>query len=119
MSLSSVRSAIALRSRWFSVSRLFRRLTWSDLSPPNSWRQRYPIERTASATLRPCDTRTSTWRSFETISSGLCLFLGIAVLLGSKAIPQDGPLQRGTIKIDIEIRAPSGELLVEAARKVA
>src|SRR5215204_6498274 len=39
MSLSRVRSAIALRRRWFSVSRLFRRLTWSDLSPPNSWRQ--------------------------------------------------------------------------------
>jgi osmoprotectant transport system substrate-binding protein len=27
----------------------------------------------------------------------LCLFLGIAVLLGSKAIPQGGPLQRGRI----------------------
>src|SRR5215204_5820012 len=103
ISLSSVRSAIALRSRVFSVSRSFSRLTWSLLSPPNSWRQREyvtsvtPIERTASATLCPCDTSTSTWRSFATISSGLCLFLGIVVLLGSKAIPQGGPLQRGRI----------------------
>src|SRR5918994_7444726 len=39
ISLSSVRSAIALRSRVFSVSRSFSRLTWSDFSPPNSWRQ--------------------------------------------------------------------------------
>ena len=36
-------------------------------------------------------------RSFATISSGLCLFLGIVVLLGSKAIPQGGPLQWGRI----------------------
>src|SRR5215207_482424 len=105
ISLSSVRSAIALRSRVFSVSRSFSRLTWSLLSPPNSWRQREyvtsvtPIERTASATLCPCDTSTSTWRSFATISSGLCLFLGIVVLLGSKAIPQGGPLQRGRITL--------------------
>src|SRR5215204_104143 len=34
-----------------------------------------PIERIASATLRPCETSTSTWRSLATISSGLCLFL--------------------------------------------
>src|SRR4051794_4390589 len=34
ISLSSVRSAIALRRRWFSVSSSFMRLTWSDLSPP-------------------------------------------------------------------------------------
>src|SRR5215207_6508349 len=106
ISLSSVRSAIALRSRVFSVSRSFSRLTWSLLSPPNSWRQREyvtsvtPIERTASATLCPCDTSTSTWRSFATISSGLCLFLAIVVLLGSKAIPQGGPLQRRRISRD-------------------
>src|SRR5215213_3988984 len=31
--------------------------------------------RIASATGVPCATRTSTWRSFATISSGLCLFL--------------------------------------------
>jgi hypothetical protein len=37
-------------------------------------------------------------RSFATISSGLCLFLGIVVLLGSKAIPQGGPVQRGRIR---------------------
>ena len=40
ISLSSVRSAIALRSRLFSVSRSFIRLTWSDFSPPYSCRQR-------------------------------------------------------------------------------
>src|SRR5690606_34395591 len=33
--------------------------------------------RTASPTERPCDNRTSTWRSFATISSGLCFFWGI------------------------------------------
>src|SRR3712207_9326226 len=36
-----------------------------------------PIARIASATVCPCATRTSTWRSFATISSGLCLFLDI------------------------------------------
>ena len=39
-SLSSVRSAIALRSRWFSTSRSFISRTWSDFSPPHSLRQR-------------------------------------------------------------------------------
>ena len=33
-----------------------------------------PIDRTASATDRPCDASTSTCRSFATICSGLCLF---------------------------------------------
>src|SRR3712207_2891898 len=37
-------------------------------------------ERTASATPCPCETRTSTWRSLATISSGVCLLRGIAVL---------------------------------------
>src|SRR5450631_4311106 len=32
----------------------------------------------------PCETRTSTCRSFVKISSGLCLFLGISVLLDAK-----------------------------------
>src|SRR5450830_262233 len=40
-----------------------------------------PIWRIASTMPWPCETRTSTCRSFVTISSGLCLFLGIAVLL--------------------------------------
>src|SRR5215207_3631331 len=56
-----------------------------------------PIERIASATGVPCATRTSTWRSLEMISSGVCLFWRIVILLGSKAILQDGPLQRGRI----------------------
>src|SRR3982751_771304 len=37
--------------------------------------------RIASATGVPCATSTSTWRSLETISSGLCLFLPIVVIL--------------------------------------
>jgi hypothetical protein len=32
----------------------------------------------------PCETRTSTCRSFVTISSDLCLFLGISVLFDAK-----------------------------------
>ena len=43
-----------------------------------------PIWRIASAMPWPCETRTSTCRSFVTISSGLCLFLGISVLLDAK-----------------------------------
>src|SRR3954452_12185121 len=56
------------------------------------------MERIASATGVPCATRTSTWRSFATISSGVCRFLPIVILLRlSRAILQDGPLQRGRI----------------------
>src|SRR4051795_11502999 len=96
---------MALRRRWFSVSSSFMRLTWLDLSPPYSWRQRSyvtsvtPIERTASATGVPCATSTSTWRSLDTISSGVCLFLdmGSVLLRLSRAIPQGGPLQWGRI----------------------
>src|SRR5215470_9016779 len=47
----------------------------------------------------PCETRTSTWRSFATISSGLYRFLAIAVLLDVKDIPQVGPLQWGWISL--------------------
>src|SRR3954469_10887144 len=36
ISLSSVRSAMALRRRWFSVSSAFMRLIWSDFRPPYS-----------------------------------------------------------------------------------
>src|SRR5262249_38265066 len=46
----------------------------------------------------PCEARTSTCRSFATISSGLYRFLAIAVLLDVKDIPQVGPLQWGWIK---------------------
>src|SRR5918993_1363795 len=42
-----------------------------------------PIDRSASATVRPCAVSTSTCRSFATISSWL------------RAIPQGGPLLRG------------------------
>src|SRR5262245_23182657 len=103
MSLSSVRSETALRSRLFSSSRSFRRFTCSVFSPPNSWRHRSyvtsltPIWRIASTMFWPCETRTSTCRSFATISSGLYRFLAIAVLLDVKDIPQVGPLQWGWI----------------------
>src|SRR5215210_1349700 len=39
------------------------------------------MERIASVTRVPCATSTSTWRSLETISSGVCLFLRIVILL--------------------------------------
>ena len=65
---------------------------------------RFPIpklvqifERIASATLWPCEIKTSTRRSFATISSGLYCFLGIAVLLRAKTIAQGGPLHWGRI----------------------
>src|SRR3954467_7224862 len=100
---------MALRRRWFSVSSSFMRLTWLDLSPPYSWRQRSyvtsvtPIERTASATGVPCATSTSTWRSLDTISWGVCLFLdmGSVLLRLSRAIPQGGPLQWERISSDV------------------
>src|SRR5215211_3275973 len=40
-----------------------------------------PIARIASATGVPCATSTSTWRSLETISSGVCRFLRMVILL--------------------------------------
>src|SRR5262245_60001128 len=46
----------------------------------------------------PCETRTSTCRSFATISSGLYRFLAITVLLDVKDITQVGPLQWGWIR---------------------
>src|SRR5215831_12527710 len=49
--------------------------------------------------LWPCETRTSTCRSFATISSGLHRFLAITVLLDVKDIPQVGPLRWGLIKL--------------------
>src|SRR5262249_34930847 len=55
------------------------------------------IWRMASTMFWPCETRTSTCRSFATISSGLYRFLAIAVILDVKDIPQLGPLQWGWI----------------------
>src|SRR5262249_46499986 len=54
----------------------------------------------------PCETRTSTCRSFATISSGLYRFLAIAVLLDVKDIPQVGPLQWG--RTSLTRRQPGG-----------
>ena len=56
-----------------------------------------PIWRIASTIFWPCETKTSTCRSFATISSGLYRFLAITVLLDVKDIPQVGPLQWGRI----------------------
>src|ERR671913_1736103 len=44
-----------------------------------------PIARIASTTGVPCATRTSTWRSLDTISSGVCRFLRIVILLRLKS----------------------------------
>src|SRR5918993_3840851 len=55
-----------------------------------------PIDRSASATVRPCAVSTSPCRSFATISSAVCRFLDIdPSSTGPKAIPQGGPLLRG------------------------
>src|SRR5262245_23721372 len=122
MSLSSVRSETALRSRLFSSSRSFRRFTCSVFSPPNSWRHRSyvtsltPIWRIASTMFWPCETRTSTCRSFATISSGLYRFLAIAVLLDVKDIPQVGRLQWGWISPTgrpLELRRPRSAALTD------
>jgi hypothetical protein len=43
-----------------------------------------PIWRMTSEMFCPCDIRTSACRSFATISSGLCFFLGISILLYAK-----------------------------------
>jgi hypothetical protein len=56
-----------------------------------------PIARIASATVCPCDTRTSTCRSLATASSGRCFLLAISVLLRFEPIPRGGPLRRGRI----------------------
>ncbi|MBN9470185.1 MAG: FAD-dependent oxidoreductase, partial [Bosea sp.] len=47
-------------------------------------------------TGRPWDNSTSTWRSFATISSGLCFFCGImGILQGSKAYFREGHFSGG------------------------
>ncbi|RHZ95646.1 HsdR family type I site-specific deoxyribonuclease, partial [Cereibacter sphaeroides] len=56
-------------------------------------------------TDRPCDTNTSTCRSFATISSGLCFFWGIpASSIRLESLPQGGPLFWGqtTLTADSE-----------------
>src|SRR5262245_6830902 len=76
-----------------------------------------PIWRIASAMACPCDTRRSTCRSFATISSGLYRFLGIAVLLDVKDIPQVGPLQWGWIRLRDAVGA--GQLCLRGALREA
>src|SRR5262249_21430922 len=66
----------------------------------------------------PCETRTSTCRSFATISSGLYRFLAIAVLLDVKDIPQVGPLQWGWITVALLLLGlvlPTGEAVSQQA----
>jgi len=48
--------------------------------------------------LRPCAISTLTCRSFATISSAVCLFLAIDLILHPKTILQGGPLQRAQVK---------------------
>jgi hypothetical protein len=57
--------------------------------------------------IRSSETRTSTCRNFATISSGLYRFLGIAVLLDVRDLPQVGPVQWGWIK---ELKAKSNQI---------
>src|SRR5215211_2664889 len=74
------------------------------------------MERTASATGVPCATSTSTWRSLATISSGLCLFLGIAVLLRLEShtsgwtTPVAADHSRRRLGSCVPIREPQAEL---------
>src|SRR5919112_1383519 len=70
------------------------------------------MARIASATVRPCETRTSTCRSLATASSGRCFLLAISVLLRFEPIPQRGPLRRGRIT-----RAQRDELAQGAAER--
>ena len=102
MSLSSVRSETALRSRLFSSSRSFRRFTCSVFSPPNSWP---PIIRhLAHPDLADCVRHGLPLRDQNINLSQLrndlfrlVRFLAITVLLDVKDIPQVGPLQWGRI----------------------
>src|SRR5215217_6213870 len=78
------------------------------------------MERIASVTRVPCATRTSTWRSLETISSGVCLFLRIVILLQlSRAILQGGPLHWGRISFSARLSVSDGvsAVLDEAAER--
>src|SRR5262245_10346622 len=63
----------------------------------------------------PCETRTSTCRSFATISSGLYRFLAIAVPLDVKDIPQIGPLQWGWINASQQV-SRKGRKYLQAIR---
>src|SRR5262249_39518017 len=67
----------------------------------------------------PCETRTSTCRSFATISSGLYRFLAIAVLLDVKDIPQVGPLQWGWIMSVVELGRLSCRLAIQETVRTA
>src|SRR5262249_37977552 len=78
------------------------------LAPPIIVTSLTPIWRIASTMFWPCETRTSTCRSFATISSGLYRFLAIAVLLDVKDIPQVGPLQWGWVTT-----TPMGKLVFQ------
>jgi hypothetical protein len=58
-----------------------------------------PIVRIASTTAWPWAVSTSICRSFETISSAVCLFLPISISSSVKIILQGEPLQRGQIRL--------------------
>src|SRR5215813_380154 len=109
MSLSSVRSETALRSRLFSSPRSFRRFTCSVFSPPNSWR---PIIRHLThADLADCVHYVLALREQNIDLPQLrddlfrLVSLPCQVLLDVKDIPQVGPLQWGRIRTPSHNRA--------------
>src|SRR6195952_3594719 len=71
------------------------------------------MERIASATFRPWETKTSTCRSLATISSAVCFFRLITTSsTWLKAIPQGGPLFRGQAIIGNALTLPLVSLAV-------
>src|SRR5919206_2098059 len=68
----------------------------------------------ASATVWPCASRTSTWRSLATISSGLCLFRDMVVLLGFKAICGTTPRARA---LNRECQPKDGAVICSACER--
>jgi hypothetical protein len=69
-------------------------------------------------TLWPCDVITSTCRSLATISSGLQIFLGIAVLLRAKTIAHGGPLHGGAITDTCSRHVPGLQDAIAAQRQI-
>src|SRR5262249_14081336 len=64
----------------------------------------------------PCETRTSTCRSFATISSGLYRFLAITVLLDVKRHTSSRTTSMGADHPLLGIRAENDRLLAELLR---
>src|SRR5437870_10679898 len=79
MSMSSAWSATSFFSRWFSISRFFRRLASSAFIPPYCARQRFHVAsltsrwRSTSTSSRPSLRSRSPSLIFRTACSGVCL----------------------------------------------